>query len=576
MSKKRNMNRVGILVSSARADVADECVAALASNPGNIFSRGGELVRIVKAGDPDTSTKVKAGDKPKESPFADGLPVPSLEEYLTRIIDFQTTTEDDQGVLTRRSIHVPKWVAGYVHSRGEWSAMRKLAGISEYPFIREDGSVCQEQGYDVATGVFCHFNDSFPAIPETPSPEEVVAARDLLLEVVVDVPFEKEHHRAAWLSAILTLVGRHSFHGQAPMFVFDANTPGCGKGLIMDVCGIIMSGHKFQHTSQPMTEEEWQKRVISLLMAAPTAVVIDEICAPLGGPTLNNVLTAETFQGRVLGQSRMVGYPTTSTVWMAAGNNIPIKNDIMRRIIPIRLESPEERPEERTNFKHPDLLGWVTKNRKKLLASALVILRAHALAGRPQNSIGAYGSFEAWSTHIRAAVVWLGLPDPHDGRLEIAKRVDTDRGFILGMIEILEVLTKERKGITAAEMIVLAERGEQDKRSSMPGVSDGPNVVLANLLSTIAKNNKPLPDARSLGVKLDKISGRVVSGRRVIARPEYNRTGKLWTVISATAAVVPLEEDEKNRLSQHSRNDRIDNSSIFNDEENDCESCESD
>jgi hypothetical protein len=47
------------------------------------------------------------------------------------------------------------------------------------------------------------------------------------------------------------------------------------------------------------------------------------------------------------------------------------------------LNCPDEHPEERTGFKYPDLLGYVTSNRGELLAAVLTILRASFVAGKP-------------------------------------------------------------------------------------------------------------------------------------------------------------------------------------------------
>jgi hypothetical protein len=69
-----------------------------------------------------------------------------------------------------------------------------------------------------------------------------------------------------------------------------------------------------------------------------------------------------------------------------------------------------ERPELR-RFDDNDLIATVFRDRAKLLAAALTILRAHHLAGRPTSG-NPLGSFETWSGWPRAALVWLGEADP--------------------------------------------------------------------------------------------------------------------------------------------------------------------
>src|SRR5690606_41043849 len=61
--------------------------------------------------------------------------------------------------------------------------------------------------------------------------------------------------------------------------------------------------------------------------------------------------------------------------------------DTTRRIIHIRLDVLEEKPEERTGFKHPELLTWIRQNRPRLLTAALTILRAYCNAGMPRQDL---------------------------------------------------------------------------------------------------------------------------------------------------------------------------------------------
>lgn len=41
-----------------------------------------------------------------------------------------------------------------------------------------------------------------------------------------------------------------------------------------------------------------------------------------------------------------------------------------------RLEPKEEKPEERTEFRHRDLLEWLSQNRPAAVAAALTMVRA--------------------------------------------------------------------------------------------------------------------------------------------------------------------------------------------------------
>ena len=55
-------------------------------------------------------------------------------------------------------------------------------------------------------------------------------------------------------------------------------------------------------------------------------------------------------------------------LWLATGNNPDLSSEMTRRTISIRMDAKQERPEERTDFQHPDLLGWVQANRLRIVA----------------------------------------------------------------------------------------------------------------------------------------------------------------------------------------------------------------
>src|SRR5262249_41226670 len=113
----------------------------------------------------------------------------------------------------------------------------------------------------------------------------------------------------------------------------------------------------------------------------------------------------------------------------------------------------EERPEERKNFRHANLLAWVGEHRSRLLASALTLLRAYCLAGKPDMGLPAWGSFEGWSALVRSAVAWVGLPDPGQTRLLLQERSDAVRDSMGVLLTCWEHMDPNRHGLTAAEVI---------------------------------------------------------------------------------------------------------------------------
>ena len=107
-------------------------------------------------------------------------------------------------------------------------------------------------------------------------------------------------------------------------------------------------------------------------------------------------------------------------MWIATGNNPDLSSEIARRTISIRLDVEQERPEERTNFRHPDLLEWVQTHRVKLVAACLSLVQTWIDQGMRKGT-KPLGKFEAWAQTMGGILDCIQVP----GLLE-------DRNYING------------------------------------------------------------------------------------------------------------------------------------------------
>jgi hypothetical protein len=282
--------------------------------------------------------------------------------------------------------------------------------------------------------------------------EQAVAALDELLEVVRDFPFDREAHKAAWLAALLTPLARFAFTGPAPLFLGDANVRAAGKGLLLDCIAYILTGKGFTVATYTDDRDELRKRITSLALGGDRLVLFDNLEGRFGNGVLDAALTATSWEDRILGVNRMARAPLFVT-WYATGNNVLVGADTARRVCHIRLESDRERPEERADFRHPHLLEHVSANRARLLAAALTVLRGYCFAGRPDQGLTPWGSFNSWSRLVRSAVVWLGLPDPGETRLLLQEQADVSARSMEVVLSCWGQMDQDRRGLTAAEVI---------------------------------------------------------------------------------------------------------------------------
>ena len=98
--------------------------------------------------------------------------------------------------------------------------------------------------------------------------------------------------------------------------------------------------------------------------------------------------------------------------------------DLPRRALFCRMDSGEERPEDR-HFDR-DLAVYVPEHRGELAAAILTIIRAYRTQ-KQRVKCSEYGGFERWSRLVREPLIWLGCADPLDTREAIrAKNPDLE------------------------------------------------------------------------------------------------------------------------------------------------------
>jgi len=282
-----------------------------------------------------------------------------------------------------------------------------LDGIATTPYFDRDGNLIAADGYHAGTRRLLHTGTlRIPEISTAPSEEEVAQAVKLLtVEWLGDFPFASDADKANAVAVPLTLTGR-MFYALVPLFVFDASTSGSGKGLLAATTSIIVTGEPAEVMELPEEAAEQRKKITAALLAGQELMMWDESHV-ITGRTLAAILTAERYSDRILGGSKLMSVANRFTQ-IALGNNVQVWGDMKRRVWPSRLVPDTEHPEHRTDFRHPDLVGWVTAHRGELLGAVLTIWRNWAAKGRPQADI-TLGSFERWGRTVGGALEAAGI-----------------------------------------------------------------------------------------------------------------------------------------------------------------------
>ena len=290
-------------------------------------------------------------------------------------------------------------------------ALPVLVGIVNTPVFGRSGTLLTTPGYHPDARLLYAPVPGFtvPSIPTKPSAAEISAARDLLCDDLLgDFPFVGPAEMAHVIALLLLGFLRGMIDGPTPLHLIEKPSPGSGATLMVDAVATILTGSGASVMTEARDDDEWRKRVTAKLRQIPAIVLIDNLRAKLDSSAVAAALTAPFWEDRILGVSEMLRMPIRC-LWIATGNNPEFSNEMARRLVRIRLDPHEERPWQRTGFRHPDLMTWVRANRSRLVAACLTLCQAWITAGKPRGA-RTIGSFENWAHVVGGVLDVAGIP----------------------------------------------------------------------------------------------------------------------------------------------------------------------
>lgn len=391
-SKPKRDDRPEIRVNNRqlRDIVGDAWRAARTSNRRpQLFVRSGSLVRLAHA---------------EDGPRIDAMDEASVYGYLARIADWVKVTEDATMNVSPVK-DVARDMLAYPHQE-----LPALEAVVSTPVFDRHGALVSLPGYHAGARLWYFRLPGFevPQVPARPTPDDLAAARTLLVDdLLVDFPFTAESDRAHALGALVLPFVRRLVEGCTPIHLIEAPTPGSGKGLLGDLISIVTVGRSCEPTTLTQDEDEARKKITSLLAKAQPVILLDNIKTGLDSAQLASALTAETWSDRILGQTKMIDLPNRAT-WIVTANNPHLSLEIARRCVRVRLDAKTDRPWARTGFKHSPIRDWAKANRARLVHALLVVVRSWLAAGKPSGK-RTLGSFESWAAVVGGILEHAGV-----------------------------------------------------------------------------------------------------------------------------------------------------------------------
>jgi len=503
----------------------------------HLYQQNGRLVRVERCDGEGVDDTLR---RPRDAQQIVAVAQEMVQRLLSRHVRFVTTETTGTGRNRRtatKQVSAPANLARLFTNCAGWSNIPHLAGVTSTPFIRRDGQVVSAPGYDPVSGyLFIDDGTEWQAVPDSPTDEDVRAAVARLEEVVCDFPFDKPEHRAAWLAMLLTTVGRPAIHGPVPMLWVDGNRKGTGKSKLPRIISAIACGADPTEISFTSDEKELENRLAAVLFGGDRIATFDNATGSLRNPTLDRFLTSTIFSTRLFFKQQIARL-VNNTVLAVTGNNLVLRGDLSRRVLRVRLVTPLERPDRRSDFQNPDLFGFVRENRPALLAAALTILRAHAVAGFPTASVQhtkpdgtvtteparPVGSFREWDVVVRHAMLRIGLPDPAMTQDE-AHEEDEGDIKLLAFFRAWHNYSPRYSG-TATDLVKEIMKYDIERRTREPDSEEPYHLTmlkdaLLELTDTEVGRN---PSPKTLGYRLKEARDKKIGGFTLERGPKSNK-----------------------------------------------------
>lgn len=272
--------------------------------------------------------------------------------------------------------------------------VRSLRAVLPYPAYGE-GYALHAAGWNPG-GIFY---DQPKELADLEPDTDLARAREILEDAVVDFPFREAADRENFFGLLLTPLVRPAINSTTPLHLAIAPLARTGKSkLLTEVFGGVLLGHDLYAQSLPKTDEEIEKRIVSMLLRDKPIWFFDNINHFVDSPSLAMLLTSTRFQGRRLGQNELLELPAEQII-VGTGNNVSASSEIAKRIVPIRLQPKDAKPDERTNFRHSHAGRYIRANRRRILAALLGMVEAWKANGSPKSD-KRLGGFDAWSEDV--------------------------------------------------------------------------------------------------------------------------------------------------------------------------------
>lgn len=397
----------------------------------------------------------------------------TLAQHLaSKVGDFQRQTKSG----TRPCYPPPELIRHLLANPEPPVPLPWIERVVPVPIFASSGELLTTPGYHPASRTYyappALLAELRPVSPRPTSDEVNAAVRVFDEHVGCNFPFADDAGASRAHALALALQGfvMEVVDAIAPLYDIEAAQRRTGKGLLAECCLMPAFGPALasKRTAMPTADAEMQKVLTAQFREGGLLMAFDNVKGTVDFPAFEAALTTEHFEGRILGTSSLVSAKNRLT-WLMISNNPDMSGDLAGRAIRIRLISPVEYPEDRTDFTH--LQPAHTRDQLPELIWALqTLVQNWFVVGCPDPAIAVpgLGSYARWRQVLggilEAAHIPGFLANRQVLRQQASRGEDQWRQFIQAWQK-----TRGTSPVQTSELLQLAEdegieiRGDNDR-----------------------------------------------------------------------------------------------------------------
>jgi hypothetical protein len=378
----------------------------------------------------------------REQSISPVLSSAELTGMLNQHVEFYFVNDDGGEYKPLPSSYANTWL----NNVGQRERLPAIRLFSHNPIYTEDWRLVSP-GFDPQSG----FYYAGPQI----EPVEGTKHLDALLR---DFCWKKPTDRTNYIGILLTGLLVSRFIGSKPAALFNGNQPELGKSVLAQILAILRDGHHVETASYNANDEEFEKRLGTIVRRGVTTIIIDNAKARGRNPKIDSACLERSITDPIL-SFRLLGFSQeiraeNSHLFCITANSPDVSRDLITRCVVINLHH-EGDPTKRS-FSMDDPEAYVQTHRLQLLGELVNMVERWKASGMPLAKVQTRFNKKGWGNIIGGILEANGEPDFMDNADDAASEMDeTRREFE----ELIAALVKHSQGNwTSSELTDLANK----------------------------------------------------------------------------------------------------------------------